>query len=163
MICYRKATLDDLERIWDYNISQNPDEPRNQRWKESYISRNIHNRAGTYVIIIDGEPVGEVTLDYHAEAHGNSNTRKNLADGQLMGYVTALRIRKAYEGKGYISGLMQYMEQCAKKMGFAYLTIGVGAAEARNLAIYLHWGYDEFIMSEEDCGELVLFYRKSLK
>ena len=162
MICYRKATLADLERIWDYNMAMDPDEPRMQRWKESYISRNKEGRAATYVVLADGEPIGEVTLDYHAEAYGNPEIRKYLADGETMAYVTALRIRKEFEGNGYVSGLMRFMENAAREMGYTSLSIGVEAAEARNLAIYLHWGYDKFLTSELDGGELVLFYTKSL-
>ena len=162
MICYRKATLEDLNRIWDYQRMQNPDEPRVPRWRESYISRNIHNRAATYIAAADDEPVGEVTLDYHAEAYGNPDIRPKLADGKKTAYVTALRIRKAYEGKGYVSALMQYMEGEARQMGFDYLTIGAEASETRNLAIYFHLGYDRFVAAEEDGGELVLFYEKKL-
>ena len=162
MICYRKATLEDLNRVWDYQMAQNPDEPRNQRWRLSYISRNLCHRAATYVAVIDGEPVGEVTLDYHAEGYGNPDSRHFLADGKDLGYVTALRIRKEYEGKGIISSLMRCMEQDAKDLGFTRLTIGVEAAETRNLSIYLHWGYNRFIMHEIDGGEPVLFYEKKL-
>ena len=162
MICYRKATFHDLERVWDYNMAMNPDEPRMQRWKESYITRNQEGRAATYVAVIDGEPVGEVTLDYHAEAYGNPETRKFLADGSTMAYVTALRIRNAFEGKGLVSGLMGFMEKEAREMGYTSLSIGVEAAETRNLAIYLHWGYNKFLTSELDGGELVLFYAKTL-
>ena len=162
MICYRKATLDDLERVWDHNMAMDPDEPRMQRWKESYITRNKENRAATYVAVLDGEPIGEVTLDYHAQAYGNPDTRQVLADGKTMAYVTALRIRKEYEGNGYVSGLMRYMEKAAKELGYTSLSIGVGAEETRNLAIYLHWGYDRFLTGEFDGGELVLFYAKTL-
>ena len=162
MICYRKATLEDLERVWAYNMAMNPEEPRMQRWKDSYIERNVQNRAATYVAVIDGEPVGEVTLDYFAEAYGNPEIRKHLADGSKVGYLTALRIRKEYEGRGYVSGLMKFVEQDAARMGFTSLSIGVEAAESRNLAMYLHWGYTRFLVSELDCGELVLFYAKQL-
>ena len=162
MICYRKATLDDLERVWNYNMVMNPDEPRMQRWKESYITRNLEGRAATYVVVIDGEPVGEVTLDYQAEAYGNADLRKFLADGSRTGYVTALRIRKEFEGKGYVSALMRHMETAASEGGFTTLTIGVEAAETRNLAMYLHWGYDKYVTAELDGGELVLFYAKKL-
>ena len=162
MICYRKATLEDLNRVWDYQIAQNPDEPRNQRWRDSYISRNVQNRAATYVVAADGEPVGEVTLDYYAEACGNPDIRPKLADGKATAYVTALRIRSAYEGQGYISALMRCMEDGARERGFSRLVIGVEAAETRNLAIYLHWGYDRYVISEVDGGELVLYYAKEL-
>ena len=162
MVDYRKASLEDLNRLWDYQMSQNPSESRNRRWRDSFISRNVNNRAATYVVAVDGEPVGEVTLDYHAEAYGNPDSRCLLADSKDTAYVTALRIRKEFEGKGYVSALMRCMEACAKQMGFTRLTVGVEAAETRNLAIYLHWGYDQFVMSEVDDGELVLFYAKAL-
>ena len=162
MICCRRATLEDLKQIWDYQIAQNPEEPRNQRRKDRIISRNIQNHAAPFVVVSDGEPIGEVTLDYYAEAYGNAANRPKLADGKNTGYVTALRIRKDFEGNGYISALMRFMEESARKMGFTQLTIGVEAAETRNLAIYLHWGYDKFILSEIDEGELVLFYGKAL-
>lgn len=162
MICYRKATLEDLERIWDYQIAQNPEELRNLLWKESYISRNLHNRAATYVVVIQGEPVGEVTLDYYAEACGDPAMRAKLADGVRTAYVTALRIRKAFEGQGHISALMRYLEMEAWQAGFRQLTIGVSAAETRNLGIYLRWGYDCFIASKEEEGELILYYAKTL-
>ncbi len=162
MICYRKATLDDLNRIWDYNIAQNPDEPRNQRWRDSYISRNVRNTAATYVILVNDEPVGEVTVDYFAEAHGNPQSRHLLADGTATAYLTALRIRSEFEGHGLISSLMRYVEASAAQMGFSRLTIGVEAAESRNLAIYLHWGYDQFLFHETEEDALILFYAKSL-
>lgn len=162
MVCYRKATLEDLNRIWDYQMNLNPDEPRNQRWRDSFISRNVQNRAATYVVVVDEEPIGEVTLDYYADAYGNAASRHKLADGITAGYVTALRIRKEYEGNRYISALMRHMEEFARENGFSRLRIGVEAAETRNLAIYLHWGYNKFIMSEIDDGELVLFYEKNL-
>lgn len=162
MICYRKATLEDLNSIWDYNISQNPDEPRNQRWRQSFISRNVNHRAATYVAVVEGEPIGEVTLDFYAEGYGNPAARPILADGKEKAYVTALRIRKEFEGKGYVSGLMRYMEDRAWEMGFKQLSIGVEASETRNREIYRHWGYVRFLMEEEDCGESVLFYGKNL-
>lgn len=162
MICYRKATIDDLERVWAYNMAMNPDEPRMQRWKESYITRNVENRAATYVAVIDGEPVGEVTLDYRAEAYGKPEIRRYLADGSKTGYLTALRIRSEFEGKGYVSRLMKFVEADAAEKGFSTLTIGVEAAETRNLAMYLHWGYDKFLVSDQDGDELVLFFGKKL-
>ena len=76
--------------------------------------------------------------------------------------MTALRIRKEFEGNGYVSGLMRFMEDAAREMGYTSLSIGVEAAETRNLAIYLHWGYDKLLTAEFDGGELVLFYAKTL-
>lgn len=162
MIFCRKATLEDLEAIWDYNIAANPEEPKNHRWKESFIRRNKEQRAATYVVVSDGEPVGEVTLDFFAEAYGNPTIRQELADGKDTAYVTALRIRKEFEGQGYISQLIQLMEKDARQRGFQMLTIGVEATETRTLAIYLGWGYNRFITSHTDGEALILFYAKEL-
>lgn len=160
MICYQKATLEDLEKIWDCHISENPEDIRYLRWKQEFITRNVTNQAVTFVIIADNTPLGEVTLDFFASSY--SGNREQLADGKHTAYVTALRIRKEFEGHGHVSKLMQVMEDYASKEGFSRLTIGVEAAETRNLGIYLHWGYDQFVMSEIDGGELVLFYAKTL-
>jgi len=160
MILYRKATLEDLEKIWNRHIAENPDDLRYLRWKQEFITRNQTNQVATFVIVADGSPIGEVTLDFLAS--GYSGSRELLADGKNTAYITALRIQKEFEGNGHVSKLMQLMEAYAVKAGFSQLTIGVEAAETRNLSIYLHWGYDKFVMAEEDDGELVLFYQKKL-
>ena len=54
------------------------------------------------------------------------------------------------------------VEEAAKAQNIQVLTIGVEAKETRNLAIYLHWGYDSFVMSETEDEELILDYRKEL-
>ena len=88
--------------------------------------------------------------------------RTCLADGAAAANVNALRIEKSCEGQGHVSALMRMMEAHAASLGYSSLTIGVEAQEARNLAIYLHWGYTEFVMSETEDGALVLYYRKKL-
>lgn len=161
MFSYRQATLEDLETVWDYHISQNPGDDRYLRWRQQYIGRNRNGEAVTFVALCDALPIAEVTLDYHAS--GYSGNRELLADGKTKAYVTALRIlRPDFEGQGHCSALMRELENYARRQGFSQLSIGVEAAESRNLAIYLHWGYTCFLMAETDCGETVLFYAKQL-
>ena len=88
--------------------------------------------------------------------------RKKLCDGKDTANLNALRIQKEYEGKGHISKLVKEIEKYALSAGYSYLTIGVEAKETRNLAIYLHWGYNEFIMSAKEEGKLVLYFQKKL-
>ena len=162
MFEYRKATLKDLETIWDFNIAKNPGDERWVRWKEEYVSQHRDGLAVTFVVICDGEPIGEGTLLISPEC-GAEKGRLELVDGKTVANVNALRIRKAYEGQGHISKLVKVMESYAAEAGFERLTIGVDASETRNLGIYLHWGYDKFVLSYEEDGELVLFYAKELK
>ena len=160
MITYKKATLEDLDVLWDKEIETNHNDPRYVRWKGSFLERNRSGRAATFLIYDEKNAIGQVTLDRFADSY--SGNRDPLADGFNTAYVTALRIDKEHERKGYVSRLMHFMEKWAKEQGVTRLTIGVEAAESRNLAIYLHWGYTEFVMAEEDGGELVLFYAKKL-
>ena len=162
MIDYRIATEIDLQRIWDMNIQNNPHDSRWIRWKEQYIGYNKSGAAVTFVVAEDEIPVGEVTLIFSPECKAVKG-RPMLADGAVIANVNALRIRKAYEGLGHVSALMRFLENYAKEHGITRLTIGVEACEARNLAIYLHWGYTELVHFDTDDGELVLYYAKNLK
>lgn len=161
MFCYKKATLENLEAIWDRNIRENPDDLRYIRWKKQFIDDNISGAAATFVITADGEPVGEGTL-LLSPACRAIRGRTCLCDGKTVANINALRIQKALEGQGHISALMKEMELYAKSIGVTRLTIGVEAAEARNLGIYLHWGFALFLMHEVEDGALVLYYGKDI-
>lgn len=157
----RKATREDLETLWNRNIAENPGEECWVRWKRQFIADNESGAAATFAIIADGEPVGEGTLLFSPECRAIRG-RLALADGKRTANINALRIRKAYEGRGYVSALVKEMERYAAMLGYTRVTIGVEAAESRNLAIYLHWGYDRFLIHEGEGQELVLYYGKDL-
>ncbi len=159
-IC-RKATPEDLERIWAKNIANNPDEPAWIRWRDQYIGYNRNGEAVTFVVVCDGEPVGEGTLLFSPECSAIRG-RLNLADGRRTTNVNALRIEKEHEGQGHISRMVRMMEAYAKEQGYDRITIGVEAAETRNLAIYLHWNYTDFVMADVEDDTLVLYYGKEL-
>lgn len=54
------------------------------------------------------------------------------------------------------------MERFAKKQGITRLTIGAEAEQTRNVAIYLHLGFMEFLFSQWEDGRLVLYFAKDL-
>ena len=159
---YRIATPDDLEQLWAFNIADNPDEPAWVRWKEEFIAYNQKGQGITFAVVCDGEAVGEGTLMISPECKPVRG-RPELADGRIVGNINALRIRKEFEGQGHISRMVRLLEQHARKLGLKKLTIGVEANEARNLAIYLHWGYRGLVRWEVDEGALVLYYEKELQ
>lgn len=161
MTDYRKATLEDLEQIWNRSIADNPDDPRYIRWKKQFIDDNLSGAAATFVVCIDGDCAGEGTLLLSPQCRAVRG-RTCLCDGRTCANINALRIRPEFEGQGHISALMKTMEAYAASIGLTTLTIGVEAAEARNLAIYLHWGFDRFLMHETEDDTLVLYYGKSL-
>jgi len=153
---YRILTDAEFDLLWDRNITANPDEPMWPIWRQRFRERIDEGQAISFGVILEGDPVGEGTLEL--------NTGKNprLCNGTDTAYLAALRIYPEHERQGHISKLVKIMEAHAKNLGFSRLTIGVEAAETRNLGIYLHWGYDKFIMSEGDGIELTLYYAKTL-
>lgn len=161
VIDYRKATQEDLESIWNRNIIENADDVRWVGWKSEYISYNQSGMAQTFVVLCDNMPIGEGTLLFSPWCNA-VNGRTKLADNENTANVNALRISREYEGKGYISKLIRMMENDAVQKGYTRMTIGVEAQETRNLAIYLHWGYDKFVTAEMEEGTLILYYAKEI-
>lgn len=158
---YRKATADDLEQVWNQNIQDNPENDQWKAWKAEYVGINENNFGLTYIAVDNGRAIGEGTLLFSPKCSAIRG-RTRLADNAAVANVNALRMQKAYEGKGYMSRLVKLMEREAVAMGYDRLTIGVEANQTRNLAIYLHWGFTEFLFAEEEDGELVLYYQKAL-
>lgn len=156
---YKLASRNELETIWNKNIRRNRRDKRWLAWKDEFIANHVSGRSKTFLVLDDGEPVGEGTLLFSPQCSA-VNSRTQLADGGKTANINALRIEKVYENQGHISRLIQVMEQFAKENGYRTLTIGVEAQETRNLAIYLHWGYTNFVMAEAEEGNLVLYYSK---
>lgn len=161
MFCYKKATLDELELIWNQNIADNPEDPRYIRWKRQFIEDNASGAAATFLVTSDGIPVGEGTLLLSPNCRAIRG-RLNLCNGSTVANINALRIQPMYEGQGHISNLMSEIEKYAKQIGITSLTIGVEASETRNLAIYLHWGFSQFITADVEDGSFILYYGKTL-
>lgn len=158
---YRKATREDLEAIWNRSIADNPGDDRYIRWKNQFIRDNETGAAATFVVVIDGDPVGEGTLLFSPDCRAIRG-RTLLADSKAIANVNALRIRPEFEGMGHISKLMQAMTAHAKNLGYSRITIGVEPCETRNLDIYLHWGFDQFLFSETEDDCPVLYYGKDI-
>ena len=158
---YQAATPAQLERRWEINIADNPGDLRWPAWKAAVGEENRTGRCKTFVALRGGEPVGEGTL-LLSPACGAIGGRLELADGAAVANINALRIEKAYEDRGHISRLVRAMEAYAAGIGIRRLTIGVEAGETRNLAIYLHWGFTEFVAQAMEDGEPVLYYAKDI-
>lgn len=157
----KKQIWPDLEKIWDKNIKEHKGDKRWIKWKKEMIENNRDSKAATFIVVCNDEPVGEGSVLLSPKCKAVRN-RKKLCDGKDTANLNALRIQKEYEGKGHISKFVKEIEKYALSAGYSYLTIGVEAKETRNLAIYLHWGYNEFIMSAKEDGKLVLYFQKKL-
>ncbi len=153
---YRIATDADFNTLWDRNMAEDPGEPMWPIWRARFRQRIDLGQAITFCVVIDGDPVGEGTLEL------NTGKDPRLCDGRENAYLAALRIRKEFEGQGHISNLVRMIEDHARKLGFRRITIGVEEQESRNRAIYTHWGYVAPVMDIYEDGEHILYYRKEL-
>lgn len=158
---YRIATASDLEYMWNKDIAANPNDKRYMQWKNEYIRYNQANAAKTFVIMADGEPIGQGTLLFSPICKAVKN-RSFLADGRTTANINALRIEKEYEGKGHISKLVRAMEQYAIENGYKMLTIGVEKKETRTKAIYAHLGYNRLLLKTFESGAIVYYFSKNL-
>lgn len=158
---YIPATIELLNIIWEKNIKANSEDERWIKWRDEAIANNVSRKAKTFLVLFRGEPVGEGTLLFADDCSAISG-RRMLADGKVTANINALRIEKEHEAKGHISGLIRLMEEYALNHGYKKLTIGVEAKESRNLAIYLHWKFNEFVHAETEDGSLVLYYAKNI-
>lgn len=161
MFEYRKATLEDLEKIWNKDIIENHGEECWVLWKKQYIEYNETGKAATFVVLHNGDPVGQISVLFSPDCSAVKN-RPMLCNGNDRANMNAFRIEKQFEGQGHVSRLVKMAEVYAKERGISYLTIGSEAKESRNLAIYLHFGYTTFITSFVEDGDLVLFYGKEI-
>ena len=147
---YKEATMAELDLRWDKNIADNAGDHRWVTWKSQAIENHRQRKGIAFVVLHDGNPIGEGTLLFLPHSIE----------------INGLRIDKPYEGKGHISKLVKVMEQYAKRVGYNVVTIGVEPKETRNLAIYLHWGYDTFVkLAISDFKQeegLVLYYAKNI-
>ena len=161
MFTYRKATLKDLNIIWDKDIKANRDDERYIIWKKSFINSNKKGDIVTFVVLKDNDPIGQCSIVLNKN-NIKFKCKDLLCNSKNKAYLSTIRIEKQFEGQGHISKLVKTVENSAKKKGFSNLTIGVEAKESRNLAIYLHFGYTKFLTSETEDDTLILFYQKSL-
>ena len=158
---YRRATRDEVAFLWDENIRTHTARKTWEQWKEEYLYYLDHHMALTFAALQNGVPVGEGTLLLSPDCKAVRG-RSSLCDGKTIANVNALRIRRTFEGQGHISALMKVLEREAAAQGISMLTIGVQEDEARNRAIYRHWGYLEPVLQEREDGVLVLYFAKHL-
>lgn len=161
---YRIATIEDLEQVWNKDIKRHPDDNRWAIWKIEYIEYNKNNEAKTFVAVNEnGKVISQLTLVLKENVKDVKGKRK-LCDGKSIANFNAFRTDKKYQGQGHISRLVRLAEDWAIKNSIKKITIGVEASNSKNISIYFHLGFTEFVMYEfdEEENELILYYSKDL-
>ena len=135
------ASIEEMNKKWDYEIEHAEDKYNWQIWKEKALKCRKYEAQLPYYGILDGEIITEGTASLSPDIVQNG---KDLVDDHTA-YLTAFRTIPEYQGKGYFSKLFKYMVNDLKKRGYTRLTIGVEPTELKNKAIYTKYGFTNFI------------------
>ena len=167
------ATRDELVKRWDYLIEIHPG---NNKWIEYRDNALKHFDEGStisYLGFLNDEIIYEATAYIKDSAFIGDISNPSGLLSDKMAYLAAFRTNKEYEGKGYFSELYRFIENDLKSRGYTELSLGVGPENVRNIEIYFHLGFRDYIKavieyepSKDDPNikeeDVILFYKKNI-
>ncbi len=133
----RLATIEEVEDWWNKKISKSPKDMAYKKWKENFVEGNKNGLRKTFFAFENGKYIGQGTL--LLESNDKVLTGKGKAE------IIKLEILPKYRGRGIATRIFQEIEKLAKKMKIKMLTIGVEPCEVKNMQIYFHWGFTQFL------------------
>lgn len=164
-IC-KVATREELLKRWKYLIEIHPGNNDWVQYKENAV-RNFDNESTiSYLGLLNDEIICEATAYIKPSAFiGDISDSSGLLTDS-MAYLAAFRTNKEYEGKGYFSKLYKFIEKDLKDKGYTELCLGVGPEAVRNIEIYFHLGFTDYIKTLIDYNsskeDVILFYKKKI-
>ncbi|MBQ3409358.1 MAG: GNAT family N-acetyltransferase [Clostridia bacterium] len=168
------ANRDELLKRWDYLIEIHPGNNKWVEFKENALKHFDEKSTISYLGFLNDKSICEITAYIKDSAFiGDISDSSGLLNDS-MAYLAAFRTNKEFEGKGYFSKLYNFVENDLKEKGYTELSLGVGPEAVRNMEIYFHLGYRDYIKTlieyeqsqeaplkkEED---VILFYKKKIK
>lgn len=158
------ASISDMNKKWDYEIEHASSNKENWiYWKKESIQNKKDKKQIPYYGILDGKIICEATASIDSSVVQNKD---GLVSSNIA-YLTGFRTIKEYQGQGYFSKLFWYMINDLKGRGYQAVTLGVEPDEVRNMMIYFHYGFLEYVKSGMEfypngTGVFVLYYKKTL-
>ena len=141
------ATIDEMNRKWDYEINKAVDDKDNWiKWKKDNIERFQKGLIIPYYGLLNDEIICECTALLDSSIVQNSD---NLVD-ENTAYLSAFRTNEEYQGRGFFSILFNYMIEDLKSRGYKRVTLGVEPEEIKNKAIYQKYGFTEHIKNSQE-------------
>lgn len=171
-IC-KVASRDELLKRWNYLIDIHPGNNKWVEFKENTFKHFDEGSIITYLGFLNDNIICEATAYIKESAFiGDISDSSSLLSNN-MAYLAAFRTNKEYEGKGYFSKLYKFIENDLKERGYTELSLGVGPKEVRNIEIYFHLGFRDYIKtlieyettkdnSNKKEEDVILFYKKKI-
>ena len=133
----RLATIEEVEDWWNKKISKSPKDMAYKKWKENFVEGNKNGLRKTFFAFENGKYIGQGTLLLESD--------DKVLTGKGKAEIIKLELLPKYRGKGIATKIYQKTESFAKKQKIKMLTIGVEPCEVRNMQIYFHWGFTQFL------------------
>ncbi len=147
LIC-KIATRDEIIKRWDDLISRHPGD---DSWK-GYKKHTLEYFDNKTMIQYFGFLNDKIICEFCAHIDKDCTYIKDARDliTEDMAYLNAFRCDKEYEGKGYFSKLYNFMITDLKNRGFKKASLGVEPCEIRNIQIYFHLGFTNYVKTDID-------------
>ena len=144
---FQTAVCNEMEEKWAYELMQHPEDRENWLiWREGAFVNFMAGKTLPYYGILDGMIICEATAVLYPEAaqHG-----EKLIDDHTA-YLCAFRTNDGFRGKGWFSRLFRFMLYDLRQRGYRKVTVGVEPEDLTNKAIYAHYGFNEYIMTDTE-------------
>ena len=142
------ATREELIQRWDDLIARHPGDDSWKGYKEGTLRYFDEGTAIFYLGFLNGRIIAETCA--HIDKNYKGNTNLDELTSETRAYLNAFRCDKEYEGKGYFSQLYYFMENDLKNRGFTSVSLGVEPCEVRNIQIYFHLGFTNYLTTSLD-------------
>jgi len=119
-----------------------------------WIAESIAGHRPTWVVEVEGEPVGMVSLEW-------DDADPEVANGREVAAVTSLSILPHAERKGLARALTVFAELRARERGIEVLTLNTRPTNVAAIRLYESLGYRQWKEMDRPWGRAV-FLRKRL-
>ena len=171
-IC-KVASRKELLKRWEYLIKIHQGNNKWVEFKKNALKHFDENSTISYLGFLNNEIICEITAYVKSSAFIGDISEPSGLLSDSMAYLAAFRTNKEYEGKGYFSKLYRFVQNDLKERGYKELSLGVYKDDVRNIEIYFHLGFREYIktITEYETVEenpkkqkenVILFYKKKI-
>lgn len=133
------AVAEELENWWNDAIARHPNDNAYVVWKECFLRENASGERKTFFAFDGKKVVGQCTLLLKSE--------DKVMTGNGRAELIKLEIIPSLRGKGLATKIYSTVKEYAKSIGIKELTIGVEPCEVRNIQIYFHWGFTNYLQT----------------
>ena len=167
------ANRKELLKRWEYLIDIHPSNNKWVEFKENALNHYDKKSTNSYLGFLNDQIICEATAYIKDSAFIGDISEPSGLLSESMAYLAAFRTNKEHEGKGYFSKLYKFVENDLKERGYTELSLGVGPEAVRNIEIYFHLGFRDYIKtviefepSRKDYSkqyeDVILFYKKRI-